>query len=324
LEKLNNEINETFFLQKQLDNLISHKIGGPKKISVTVGNFYTRITETLSGILDAPLFHVGINPVTFWNLLKALLIFLLSLFAAKMLLNWIINLAYTRKNIDRSLLYRINRLFYYFLLVVMALLALSSIGLDFSNFLLVAGALGVGLGFGLQSIFNNFVSGLIMLFETHLKVGDFVEVASGVRGEIREINVRNTIISTNDGVDVIVPNSEMISNRVVNWTLKHPYRRVTVPFFVAYGTDKDLVAEVIKEGALKVPETLIKPGFSDPSVLIARYGDWRLEFELHVWVNEKYNKLPGKTISDYLWMIDDTLKKHNIEVPYKHLDISLK
>lgn len=279
--------------------------------------------EHLTAWLNTPLVHIGENTVLLSGLLKFLAILLTTIWISGRVVNWFTHLAITKKRIEKSVLYRLNRLLYYFLIALGLILALVSLGFDFSSFLLIAGALGVGLGFGLQAIFNNFISGLILLFESHIKVGDFIEIATGIRGEVKEINVRSTIIAMNDGLDAIVPNSEMISNRVINWTLAHPYRRITVPFTVAFGTDKNVVRKIITEAALKVPETLVKPGFSDPSVIMTAYGHAGLDFELHVWVNEKYSKLPGRSVSEYLWVIDDILKHHGIEMPFPRTDIRI-
>lgn len=130
-------------------------------------------------------------------------------------------------------IYMIGRIIHYSVMVLGLAIGLSTIGVDFTNFALMLGALGIGIGFGLQSIMSNFVSGLIILFENSLKIGDFVELESGVVGEVREINIRATRITTNDNIDILVPNSEFVSGRVTNWTLDEANRRIRVPFGVA-------------------------------------------------------------------------------------------
>lgn len=317
--KLEGEINDGYFLLDQLQIRVTELLGGAGRLAQWLKSFWSGVFDWI----ETPLFYLGTKPIALSGLLKFFFILILTFWISGRVVSWLTHLAITKKRIERSVLYRINRLVYYLLLTLGLIFALISLGFDFSNFLLIAGALGVGLGFGLQTIFNNFISGLILLFESHIKVGDFIEIASGVRGEVKEINVRSTIVGMNDGLDAIIPNSEMISNRVVNWTLSHPYRRITVPFTVAYGTDKELVRKIVIESALKVPETLIKPGFSDPSVQLKEFGPAGLDFELHIWVNEKYSKLPGKSLSDYLWTIDDTLKEHNVEVPFPRTDIKV-
>ena len=125
---------------------------------------------------------------------------------------------------------------HYLLLTIAIIIGLSSIGIDFTKFALFASALGVGMGFGLQILISNFVAGLITRFEKSLKVGDFVELKSGVTAELKEIKMRSPLMTTNDNIDILVPNSEFVGGRVTNWTLREAYRRVRIPFGVAYGT----------------------------------------------------------------------------------------
>ena len=118
---------------------------------------------------------------------------------------------------------------------------LNYVGIDLSSIALVGGAVAFGLGFGLQNVFSNFISGIIILLEGGLRVGDFVDLESGVRGHVREIAMRYTRVTTNDAIDVLVPNSEFINGRVINWTFDATYRRMRIPFGVAYGTPKEQV-----------------------------------------------------------------------------------
>src|SRR5690606_8387452 len=129
-----------------------------------------------------------------------------------------------------------------------------------TQFTVFAGAIGVGVGFGLQAIFSNFISGIILLFDRSLKVGDFVELEGDIRGTVRAINIRATRITTNDNIDVLVPNSEFVSKRVVNWTHGSVNRRIRVRFPVAYGVDKELVKKAALEAAARVPFTLALDG----------------------------------------------------------------
>ena len=151
-------------------------------------------------------------------------------------------------------------------------------GLDFTNLALVAGALSVGIGFGLQSIVSNFVSGLIILFEQTLRVGDYIELDTGLTGTVKSINVRSTLINTNDNIDIVVPNSEFVTARLTNWTLGERILRVRIPFGVAYGTDKELVRKAALEAAEKVPYTLSHMPGRKPDVWLVEYGDNSLNF----------------------------------------------
>ena len=156
--------------------------------------------------------------------------------------------------------YTLSRLVTYTVLVLGFFLAISALGVPLSDFAVLGGVIGVGLGFGLQSLFSNFISGIVLLLDKSLKVGDFVELESGVTGEVRDIKIRATTIVTNDNIDILVPNSEFVSGRVVNWTHRDVLRRLRVPFGVAYGTDKNAVKEAALEAAAAVPFTLSLDG----------------------------------------------------------------
>ena len=206
---------------------------------------------------------------------------------------------------------------------------MSWIGFDFSSLVLIAGALGVGLGFGMQNIFNNFISGIIILFQSHLKVGDYIELDptdadTGLRGEIREINVRSTVVATNDGTEVIVPNSEMVSNRIVNWTLRDPYRRIHIPFSIAYGTDIEKVTQIVVEAAKKVPSTLKRIGVREPQIFMMSLSDHGIEMELVVWLDEKWTRRNRNTRSQYLFAIEKTFRENGIKIPPQRRDIRLR
>ncbi len=203
-------------------------------------------------------------------------------------------------------------------------IALSSIGLDFSNLALVAGALSVGIGFGLQSIVNNFVSGLIILFEHTLRVGDYIELDTGLTGTVKSINVRSTLINTNDNIDIVVPNSEFVTTRLTNWTLGERILRVRIPFGVAYGSDKDTVKKAALEAAAEVQYTLTHMKGREPDVWLVEYGDNSLNFLLLVWVNRQGARRPTRTRAAYLWALETKLAEHGIEIPFPQRDLHLR
>ncbi|MCL6416869.1 mechanosensitive ion channel [Aestuariirhabdus sp. Z084] len=213
------------------------------------------LTDSLGDAWEYPLFSVNQSPVTPASISWFLLIFLLGLVLSYLLRRGLSRLAEKRTNVSESALFTIGKIFHYIIISIALILGFSALGIDFSNLAIIAGALGVGIGFGLQSIFNNFISGLILLFERPLKVGDLVELESGVRGRIKAINVRSTQISTWDNIDILVPNSEFISGRVTNYTYTNDLRRLHIPFGVAYGSDKEKVKSAVIEAALNQPLT---------------------------------------------------------------------
>lgn len=209
-------------------------------------------------------------------------------------------------------------------LMILALyIALTSVGINMAAFAVLGGAIGVGIGLGLQSIFANFISGIIILFEKSIKVGDFIELQSGVHGQVREINIRSTLVTTNDSVDILVPNEEFIKAQVINWTLRDPRRRLRIPFGVAYGTDKAVVKKAGLEAAAAVEWTETSDGH-EPSVWLVEFGDSSLNYELVVWLAEEAVKRPARVKADYNWEIHTALAKYKLEIPFPQRDLNIR
>jgi small-conductance mechanosensitive channel len=223
-----------------------------------------------------------------------------------------------------ALAYTASRITNYLLLIVGVLVALAVAGVPMSKFGLFVGALGVGLGFGLQTIFNNFVSGLIILFERNLKVGDFVELASGVHGTVRDIQIRATRITTNDNIDILVPNSEFVSAQLVNWTLREASRRLHVPFKVAYGTDKAMVQKAGLEAAAAVPFTQSLDGLRAPQVWLMAFDEYSMSFALVVWLTADATKRVRGVLAAYNWALHDALEKYGIEIPVPQREVRVR
>ena len=225
---------------------------------------------------------------------------------------------------SRAAFYTLSRIATYALYGIGVMLALSFLGIPTSRFAVLAAALGVGLGFGLQAIFSNFISGIILLFERSVRVGDFVELESGLHGEVRDINIRSTLISTNDNVDILVPDSEFVVGRVVNWTHGDVSRRMRIPFAIAYGSDKELVKKAALEAAAEVPFTLALEGPRRPQVWLVGFGDSGLDFELVVWLTAEATKRPSAVKAAYLWALETALGNYGLEVPFPQRDLNLR
>jgi potassium efflux system protein len=199
------------------------------------------------------------------------------------------------------------------------LLAVAAAGMDVSNVTLLAGAFGVGIGFGLQNVVNNFVSGLILLFERPIQVGDTIEVVGGLLGEVRRIGPRSSTVRTFDGAEVIVPNGMLISDQVVNWTLSDRRRRVAVNVGVRYGTDPERVLELLREVARENETVLDDP---TPLTIFSGFGDSSLDFELRCWI-PRYEE--GFTIrTQLLTEINAKLRDAGIEIPFPQRDLHLR
>ena len=220
-------------------------------------------------------------------------------------------------------LHMLSRLLRYGVWVLGTVVGLNYIGIDLTNIALLGSAFAVGLGFGLQNVFSNFVSGVIILLERGLKVGDFVELESGVRGHVREIAMRYTRVTSNDSLDVLVPNSEFINGRVVNWTFDDAYRRMHIPFGVAYGTSKTLVREAGIAAAQSVAGIVDNEQMRS-NVWLVKYGDNSMNYELVVWADRSLTTRPASTHAQLMWALDDELARRRIEIPFPQRDLHIK
>ncbi|MBX3024121.1 mechanosensitive ion channel [bacterium] len=224
---------------------------------------------------------------------------------------------YPRVALPPGMPYALSTLTNYAVLLVGFLMALAASGLQLDRFALLAGAFGVGIGFGLQTIVNNFVSGLILLFERPVKVGDVIQVAS-FSGEVRHIGIRSSTLRTFDGADVILPNGELISGAVTNWTLSDRMRRMEVTVGVAYGSDPDQVLALLRGVAVNHPRVLEHPA---PVALFTGFGDSALNFVLQCWT-DTLDKL-ATTRSELAVQINAALRGAGIDIPFPQRDMRL-
>ncbi len=283
-----------------------------------------RSVDGIQSILDKQLFAVSGTEITVGGVLFAVLALLVTWFISVLARRGIKRYGGKHKNANQASMYTVSRIVHYILLTLGLVIALSVLGIPVSKFAVLAGALGVGLGFGLKEIFSNFISGLILLFDKSLKVGDFVELESGVHGEVSDIKIRATTIVTNDNIDILVPNSEFVSGRVVNWTHRDTSRRLRIPFGVAYGSDKDMVKRAGLEAACEVPFTLTQDGPRKPQVWLSEFGDSSLNFELVVWLTADATKRPSAVTAAYNWAIHSALQKYDIEIPFPQQDVHVR
>jgi small-conductance mechanosensitive channel len=220
--------------------------------------------------------------------------------------------------------YALGRIVRYVLLVGGVLFSLSLAGVNFSSLAVVGGALGLGVGIGLQPLFANFVSGIVLLLDRTLKVGDFVDLQSGVRGRVVEIAMRYTRVSTNDSVDVLVPNSEFVNGRVTNWTFDDASRRLHIPFGVAYGSDKGKCREAGIAAAGRIEGVALREPGREPDVWLVAFGDNSLNFELVVWVDRTLSGSPSRTQAKLLWALEDELRERGFVIPFPQRDLHVE
>ncbi len=195
---------------------------------------------------------------------------------------------------------------------IVALLLMNVLGLDLTALAVLSGAIGVGLGFGLQQIASNFISGIIILLERSLKVGDFIELEDGRSGTLRDINMRSSILTTYDGKDIMVPNERFITTRFVNWTHTDPTQRYEVPFMVSYDTDIHKVSPLIVKAISKVEGILKAP--EHPQCELKSFGDSGVHFTAKFWVNG-IDDGQNNYSSDVMYAIWDALKAAKIDMP---------
>jgi small-conductance mechanosensitive channel len=240
--------------------------------------------------------------------------FLVSWILQKLLMDQVL----LKRQIQWGVRHSIARLAHYFIVLVGFLLAISILGFDVTKLTIVLSALGVGIGFGLQSVVNNFVSGLILLFERPVRVGDIIELG-GKWAEIKRIGLRATTVQTFDKADVIIPNADLITNQVTNWTLSNRQVRLCIPVGVAYGSDVPLVMKTLLECANA--NTMVIRG-PEPQVLFLSFGESSLDFELRVWVLDADHRLKVK--SELNQEIDRSFRAANIEIAFPQRDLHLR
>src|SRR5215212_8851935 len=225
----------------------------------------------------------------------------------------------TRAHIDPGLRYTICRLAKYFVVTVGALVALKqAFALDLTSIAVLFTALSVGIGFGLQYIASDIASGFILLFERPIRIGDRITIGED-EGDVQSINLRTTIVTTNDRIAIIVPNSKLVSQRVVNWSYGDPTARIAIPIGVADDSDIQLVTDTLIEAAKDVPNVLADP---EPRVQFLNFGDYTLDFRLLVWTNEPRRNIQIR--SDINYRIARLFRERSIRIPFPTQEFLLK
>ncbi len=278
---------------------------------------YGRLTDAMHAILSFG-FTVKGYTITMGLVLVALACIygatLLSLTLQAILMERV----FPKHEVKHGVQVSVTRILHYFIVLVGLIMALLALGLDLTNITIIGGALGIGIGFGLQSIVNNFVSGLILLFEQSVKVGDYVTIA-GQWAQIKSMGPRATIVQTFDRSEIIVPNSDLIANPVTNWTLSDRRMRIVIPVGAAYGSDVQVVLQTLMDCAMASSKVSRMP---EPLVMFKKFGDSALEFELHVWIrdiNERH-KVRSALHQD----LESRLRDASITIAFPQRDIHIQ
>jgi small-conductance mechanosensitive channel len=278
---------------------------------------YEGVLGTLSDLIHHPIGFGGMH-FTFGGALTVVLVLFFGYALANGSAFLLRKVVLPKLSLKRGVPYAISTVTYYVLLSVVGVAALSATGVELDKFTVLTGALGVGLGFGLQNIVNNFVSGLILLFERPIHVGDTVEVG-GLVGMVRRIGARSSTILTFQGAEVIVPNNNLIANQVINWTLSSQWRRVDVPVGIAYGTDPERVIKLLVRVAESHPGVLlVRP----PMAFFLGFGESALKFELRFWSAEQDTWFQLQ--SDVTVAVAKALQEAGIEIPFPQRDLHVR
>jgi small-conductance mechanosensitive channel len=279
---------------------------------------FETILSEIGRIIEHPIVHVNQKPLTIMSIVLGIFILLVFVLISKGLRKVFKTRIFDKYQLDEGIQLIILKLTHYLLIGLGVIIAVQSIGLNLTSLAVVFGLLSVGIGFGLQNVASNFVSGLIILFERPIKIGDRITIGD-VWGDVVNISLRATLIRTVDNITIIVPNSEFISSQVTNWSHRDPKVRIHIPVGVAYGSDVPLVISSLLEVAKNHPEVMKDP---PPKVWFTEFGDSSLNFELLAWTLDP--KRRPDVISDLNKEIDQIFRKNKVEIPFPQRDLHVR
>jgi small-conductance mechanosensitive channel len=275
--------------------------------------------QQIISFLNVSLFSLGGSTITIWVIIYLLIIMILLVYVTAKLKKLIIYRLLAKSSIEIGVRVAVASLVRYIILFIGFIVILQTAGIDLSSITVLFGALGVGIGFGLQNITNNFVSGLIILIERPIKVGDRIEV-TGITGDVVKISMRATTIITNDNISIIIPNSEFVSSTVINWSHTDRDVRFNFPVGVSYKENPQNIKKLLLQVADENKGVLKKP---PPDVLFSEYADSAMVFNLRVWTRE-YIDRPGILKSQLYYEIHKKFKENDVEIPFPQRDIHIK
>jgi small-conductance mechanosensitive channel len=277
-----------------------------------------QILRGLSHLFTTQFFVIGDKKLSFSSIvvliLLALAVFVVSHFISEGIKRGLL----VRMGMSRGSREAVGAVIHYLLAALGFLIVLQTAGINLSSITVLAGVLGIGVGFGLQNLASNFISGLTLLVEQPIKVGDFIEVEK-LLGTVEKISIRSTIVRTIDGVFVIVPNIRFVENNIINWSYQDPNCCIHIPVGVAYGTEPVLVTEALLAAARMESGILYNPS---PKVWFKSFGDSSLNFELLVWIDEPENSEPIKSTLHF--RIEHEFRERGIEIPFPQRDVNIR
>src|SRR5258706_6658523 len=264
-------------------------------------------------------YHIGSLNFSITRLIEGALIFALAFLASRTLSTLLQRRIAKRAYLDPGLRYTMGRLTQYVIIAIGVVLSLKvAFLLDLTSIAVLFTALSVGIGFGLQYIAADIASGFILLFERPVRVGDRITIGED-EGDVQSINLRTTVVATNDRISIIVPNSKLVSQRLINWSYGDPRARIAIPVSVAYGSDIELVTKTLLAAAEDVDNVLRDP---TPKVQFLKFGDWSLDFRLLVWTNRP--RLHTQIRSDINYRIERLFRQEGLEIPFPQTELRLR
>lgn len=320
IEQLKNILYVNNFLADQLDVIKRRSSFNPFDwISAAWDNFVSFFQANAKWFQQG-LFKIGELPITPFGIIKFILIIVISIFAGNFARHFIHRIGRKQSRIGTASIYLLSRMSYYTIVVLGILIAGYTIGLDLTIFAYVAGALAIWVGFSLQSIFHNFISGMIVLITKTVRINDVIELDTGEVGTVTDLNLRTTVLRTGDGKDIIIPNADIVNKKFLNLTLSSYTIRIRVPFRVGLNEDKNKIAEIVIQAAKKVE---ITSDITEPELWFVGYGDNYLKLELAVWINTIIQAKTASRASQYYWAIDDVLRENGIAIPIPSQSIQI-
>jgi len=272
------------------------------------------------GVFTKPLFQLGQTWISLATMIEFVVVTVIVVLLSRVVRYLLRTRVLSHSKLDVGQQYAIARIVSYVVLVLGLLIGVETVGINLNSLVVIAGALGVGIGLGLQNIANDFVSGLIILAERPIQIGDRIDLGNNTVGKVVRIGARATHVLTNDNIMVIVPNSNFVTNRVVNWTHIDPRVRLRLVIGVGYSSDPHVVEKLLLEIANENPNVLKDPA---PSVAFKEFGESSLNFELRVWAGDMAHR-PGNLESQLNFAIWDKFKKNGIELPFPQRDLHIR
>ena len=278
----------------------------------------SRFFEILGNVLSIKIFELNDRPITILSILMFILVVIGFFVVSKILNRIIIRSILIRFDIERGIRFNMLRISHYLIMITGTVIAFQFVGIDLGGLAVIFGLLSVGIGFGLQNVTSNFISGLILLFERPIKVGDRVTVGN-VEGDVIAINMRSTTVRTLNNIAIIVPNSDFISSQVTNWSYGDTTVRLDINVGVSYTSDIDKVIKALKEVAEQHSRVLKNP---QPDVLLSNFGDSSWDMRLRVWLPNTNNYYVIQ--SELHIAIVRKFREYDIEIPYPQRDLHLR